>query len=134
MVSLKDKEKHYLISDYIKCTKGIRSVEAVVVLRKALYRRNASFHSAEVESLSLSTADFCVSIQLHGSTGHLPSRSISNTLMASCVLSGRTSLAGSVCLLWIPGETEGGGCISLMKGCAPATDIIRPVHSLSPPK
>lgn len=56
---------------------------------------------------------------------HLPSRSISKTLMASCVLSGRTSLAGSVCLLWIPGETEGGDCIGLMKGCAPTTDIIR---------
>lgn len=54
--------------------------------------------------------------------------------MASCVLSGRTSLAGSVCLLWMPGETEGGCCISLMKGCAPATDIIRLVHSLTPPK
>lgn len=55
----------------------------------------------------------------------LPSRSISKTLMASCVLRGRTSLAGSVCLLWIPGETEGDGCIGLMKGWAPTTDIIR---------
>lgn len=36
---------------------------------------------------------------------HSPSRSISYTLMASWVLSGRTSLAGSVCLLWIPGDT-----------------------------
>lgn len=64
---------------------------------------------------------------------HLPSRSISKTLMASCVLSGRTSLAGSVCLLWIPGETEGGDCIGLMKGCAPTTDIIRYTTLRSPP-
>lgn len=56
---------------------------------------------------------------------HSPSLSISNTLMASCVLSGRTSLAGSVCLLWLPGETDGDDCIGLMKGCAPTTDIIR---------
>lgn len=60
--------------------------------------------------------------------GLSPSRSISKTLIASCVLSGRTSLAGSVCLLWMPGETEGEGCIGLMKGCAPTTDIVQ-LHS-----
>lgn len=66
---------------------------------------------------------------------HSPSRSISKTLMASCVLSGRTSLAGSVCLLWMPGETEdGGGCMSLMKGCAPAMDIMRLCTLPDPPK
>lgn len=64
---------------------------------------------------------------------HSPSLSISKTLMASCVLSGRTSLAGSVCLLWIPGETEGELCIGLMKGWAPTTDIIR-IESSSPPE
>ncbi|TNN58550.1 hypothetical protein EYF80_031170 [Liparis tanakae] len=52
------------------------------------------------------------------------------TLMASCVLSGRTSLAGSVCLLWSPGDTEAGRCIGLMKGCEPTTDMTRPVRSL----
>lgn len=93
-----------------------------MVLRKALHRRNASFHTAELKS----------GVLRHCATTwrHSPSRSISKTLMASCVLSGRTSLAGSVCLLWTPGETEGGGCISLMKGCAPATDI---VHALTSP-
>lgn len=99
-----------------------------MVLRTALYLRNASFHFASLES-------GFVNIRLCDKTGHLPSRSISKTLMASCVLSGRTSLAGSVCLLWIPGETEGAGCIGLMKGCAPTTDIIWfETLSVSPPK
>lgn len=84
-----------------------------MVLRKAIQPCNASFNNKKKQLLR----------------DHLPSRSISKTLMASCVLSGRTSLAGSVCLLWIPGETEGVGCIGLMKGCAPTTDIIR-FHSL----
>lgn len=99
-----------------------------MVLRTALYLRNASFHFASLES-------GFVNIRLCDKTGHLPSRSISKTLMASCVLSGRTSLAGSVCLLWIPGETEGAGCIGLMKGCEPTTDIIWfETLSLSPPQ
>lgn len=52
-----------------------------------------------------------------------PSRSISYTLMASWVLSGRNSLAGSVCLLCLPGDTDrDDGCMSLVNGCAPATD------------
>lgn len=57
---------------------------------------------------------------------HSPSRSISYTLIASWVLSGRTSLAGSVCLLWIPGDTEwDDGCMGLMNGSAPATDMVQ---------
>ena len=43
--------------------------------------------------------------------------------MASCVLSGLNSLAGSVCLLW-PGEMEDGDVMGLMKGVAPTTDIL----------
>ena len=43
--------------------------------------------------------------------------------MASCVLSGLNSLAGSVCLLW-PGETEDGDVMGLMKGVVPTTDIL----------
>lgn len=57
-----------------------------------------------------------------------PSRSISNTLMASWVLRGLNSLAGRVCLLWMPGDTDGPGSIGLMKGSAPTTDIVR-LHS-----
>lgn len=55
---------------------------------------------------------------------NLPSFSISNTLMASCVLSGRNSLAGSVCLLWRPGETEGDSR-GFRKGRAPTSDILQ---------
>lgn len=86
-----------------------------VVLRKA---HNASDRSAGPQS------GFLLQYRTD-KIDHLPSRSISKTLIASCVLSGRTSLAGSVCLLWIPGETEGGDCIGLMKGCAATADIIR---------
>lgn len=83
----------------------------------AAFLVGASFHSALI-------AASCVI-----STCHSPSRSISYTLIASWVLSGRTSLAGSVCLLWIAGDTEwDDGCMSLMNGCAPATDMVQ-LHS-----